>query len=119
MTLQFQKDTRYTKLFVGGLPYHTTNEKLREYFVQFGDIEEAVVIHCKATGKSKGYGFVTMVEKEAADKAIEDPNPYIDGRRANVNLAYLGAKPKLGSPGSPLTPIHPGGFAPFPAGPHL
>ena len=40
-----------------------------------------------------------MMDKEAAEKAIEDPNPYIDGRRANVNLAYLGAKPKLGSPG--------------------
>ena len=35
-----------------------------------------------------------MKEKEGAEKAVEDPNPFIDGRKANVNLAYLGAKPK-------------------------
>ena len=55
-----QKDTKYTKLFVGGLPYSTSDETLREYFLQFGEIEEAVVIHDKATGKSKGYGFVSF-----------------------------------------------------------
>lgn len=37
---------------------------------------------------------VTMVTKEAAQEAIKDPNPMIDGRKANVNLAYLGAKPR-------------------------
>ena len=41
-----------------------------------------------------------MADKDGADRAIEDPNPMIDGRRANVNLAYLGAKPKLNSPGT-------------------
>ena len=55
-----QKDNTFTKLFVGGLPYHTTDETLREFFLQYGDIEEAVVIHDRATGKSKGYGFVSM-----------------------------------------------------------
>ena len=55
-----QKDNTFTKLFVGGLPYHTTNETLREYFLQFGDIEEAVVIHDRVTLKSKGYGFVSL-----------------------------------------------------------
>lgn len=54
-----QKDNTYTKLFVGGLPYHTTDETLRAFFSQFGEIEEAVVIHDRATGKSKGYGFVS------------------------------------------------------------
>ncbi len=54
-----QKDNTLTKLFVGGLPYHTTDETLRAFFSQFGDIEEAVVIHDRATGKSKGYGFVS------------------------------------------------------------
>lgn len=35
-----------------------------------------------------------MASKEAAQEAIRDPNPVIDGRKANVNLAYLGAKPR-------------------------
>lgn len=89
-----QKDTTFTKIFVGGLPYHTTDDTLRKFFERFGEIDEAVVITDRATGKSRGYGFVTMSCKEAAKEAIKDPNPVIDGRKANVNLAYLGAKPR-------------------------
>ncbi|KAM9775687.1 RNA-binding protein 24 isoform 2-T2 [Syngnathus typhle] len=94
-----QKDTTYTKIFVGGLPYHTTDSSLRKYFEVFGEIEEAVVITDRQTGKSRGYGFVTMSERSAADRACKDPNPIIDGRKANVNLAYLGAKPRVMQPG--------------------
>jgi hypothetical protein len=54
-----QKDTMWTKLFVGGLPYHTTDKSLREHFEVYGDIEEAVVITDRQTGKSRGYGFVS------------------------------------------------------------
>lgn len=89
-----QKDTTFTKIFVGGLPYHTTDKSLREFFDKFGEIEEAVVITDRQTGKSRGYGFVTMANREAAERACKDPNPIIDGRKANVNLAYLGAKPR-------------------------
>ncbi|XP_036388261.1 RNA-binding protein 38-like [Megalops cyprinoides] len=89
-----QKDTTFTKIFVGGLPYHTTDASLRKYFEAFGDIEEAVVITDRQTGKSRGYGFVTMTDRGAAERACKDPNPIIDGRKANVNLAYLGAKPR-------------------------
>lgn len=42
---------------------------------------------------------VTMAERSAADRACKDPNPIIDGRKANVNLAYLGAKPRVMQPG--------------------
>lgn len=52
-------DTTLTKIFVGGLPYHTTDDGLRQYFQQFGDIEEAVVITDRQTNKSRGYGFVS------------------------------------------------------------
>uniref|UniRef100_A0A8D8WEH2 RNA-binding protein 38 n=1 Tax=Cacopsylla melanoneura TaxID=428564 RepID=A0A8D8WEH2_9HEMI len=89
-----QKDTTWTKLFVGGLPYHTTDKSLREHFSVFGDIEEAVVITDRQTGKSRGYGFVIMGDRPGAERACKDPNPIIDGRKANVNLAILGAKPR-------------------------
>lgn len=89
-----QKDTTFTKIFVGGLPYHTTDKSLGDFFEQFGEIEEAVVITDRQTGKSRGYGFVTMADAKAAERACRDPNPIIDGRKANVNLAYLGAKPR-------------------------
>lgn len=88
------RDTTFTKIFVGGLPYHTSDKTLHEYFEQFGEIEEAVVITDRQTQKSRGYGFVTMKDRTSAERACKDPNPIIDGRKANVNLAYLGAKPR-------------------------
>lgn len=54
------RDTTYTKLFVGGLPYHTTDETLRQHFAVYGQIDEAVVITDRQTGKSRGYGFVSF-----------------------------------------------------------
>ncbi|XP_052191461.1 uncharacterized protein LOC127800724 [Diospyros lotus] len=83
-------DTTYTKVFVGGLAWETQSETLRRHFEQFGEILEAVVINDKHTGRSKGYGFVTFRDPESAKKACVDPNPVIDGRRANCNLASLG-----------------------------
>ncbi|KAF8379806.1 hypothetical protein HHK36_029255 [Tetracentron sinense] len=84
-------DTTFTKIFVGGLAWETQRETMRRYFEQFGEIHEAVVITDKNTGRSKGYGFVTFKDPDAAMRACQDPSPVIDGRRANCNLASLGA----------------------------
>ncbi|XP_077224595.1 uncharacterized protein LOC143857927 isoform X2 [Tasmannia lanceolata] len=97
-------DTTYTKVFVGGLAWETQRETMRKYFEQFGDILEAVVITDKNTGRSKGYGFVTFRESEAAMRACVDASPVIDGRRANCNLASLGVQRSR-----PTTPQHGGG----------
>lgn len=43
-----------------------------------------------------------MADRASADRACKDPNPIIDGRKANVNLAYLGAKPRVIQPGETL-----------------
>ncbi|XP_009761489.1 uncharacterized protein LOC107810518 [Nicotiana tabacum] len=83
-------DTTYTKVFVGGLAWETPTDIMRRYFEQFGEILEAVIIADKNTGKSKGYGFVTYRDPESARRACENPNPVIDGRRANCNIASLG-----------------------------
>ncbi|XP_050386285.1 uncharacterized protein LOC126802673 [Argentina anserina] len=103
-------DTTFTKIFVGGLAWETQRETMRRYFEQFGDILEAVVITDKNTGRSKGYGFVTFKDPEAAMRACQNPSPVIDGRRANCNLASLGAQKT-----SPPTPQHGlGRFRPAP-----
>ncbi|KAL5212246.1 hypothetical protein ABZP36_023093 [Zizania latifolia] len=89
-------DTTYTKVFVGGLAWETTSERLRRFYERFGDILEAVVITDRHSGRSKGYGFVTFRDPESARKACEDPTPVIDSRRANCNLASLGrAQPSI------------------------
>ncbi|RDX85139.1 putative RNA-binding protein ARP1, partial [Mucuna pruriens] len=84
-------DTTFTKIFVGGLAWETQRDTMRRYFEQFGEILEAVVITDKNTGRSKGYGFVTFKDPESAMRACQNPSPVIDGRRANCNLASLGA----------------------------
>lgn len=83
-------DTTFTKVFVGGLAWETPTEEMRKYFQKFGDILEAVIITDKNTGKSKGYGFVTFRDPDSARQACADPNPMIDGRRANCNIASFG-----------------------------
>ncbi|XP_020275682.1 probable RNA-binding protein ARP1 isoform X2 [Asparagus officinalis] len=96
-------DTSLTKVFVGGLAWETQGGALREHFEKYGDILEAVIISDKVTGRSKGYGFVTFKEAEEARRACEDPTPMINGRRANCNLASLGARRTKTSP--PATPV--------------
>lgn len=59
------------KLYVGGLPYATTQEELSEAFSQAGTVESAIIIMDRATGRSKGFGFVEMATEEGAQKAIE------------------------------------------------
>ncbi|KAL8159763.1 hypothetical protein V2J09_001300 [Rumex salicifolius] len=71
-------DTTLTKVFVGGLAWETPVDRLKDYFDKFGDILEAVIISDKFSGRSKGYGFVTFKEPEAAKKACEDPTPIIN-----------------------------------------
>ncbi|KAK1560435.1 hypothetical protein Q3G72_026654 [Acer saccharum] len=106
-------DTTFTKIFVGGLAWETQRETMRRYFEQFGEILEAVVITDKNTGRSKGYGFVTFKDPEAAMRACQNPSPVIDGRRANCNLASLGAHKTR-----PPTPQHgaSGRYRPTPPG---
>ncbi|KAL5145734.1 putative RNA-binding protein ARP1 [Glycine soja] len=85
-------DTTYTKIFVGGLAWETKRDTLKRYFDQFGEILEAVVITDRITGRSKGYGFVIFRDPNSAIRACHNPYPVIDGRRANCNLAALGAQ---------------------------
>jgi len=59
------------KLYVGGLPYSTTEDSLKEMFTQAGNVESAIVITDKMSGRSKGFGFVEMSTEEEAQKGIE------------------------------------------------
>ena len=76
------------KLYVGGLAYSTSNDRLAEVFAEFGDIQTAEVVIDRVTGQSRGFGFVEMPDEEAAKKAIEALNGQeVDGRVLTVNEA--------------------------------
>ena len=59
------------KLYVGGLPYETTEDELKDFFAQAGTVDSATIIIDRASGRSKGFGFVEMSSDEEAKKAIE------------------------------------------------
>ena len=76
------------KLYVGGLPYATTDAELKEAFSQAGAVESAVIIMDKMTGRSKGFGFVEMASDAEAQAAIEMMNGKdFGGRSLTVNEA--------------------------------
>ncbi len=76
------------KLFVGSLSWNTNDEGLRQAFVQYGEVTEAKVIADRDTGRSRGFGFVTFEDEDAADKAIAALNgTELDGRTIKVNVA--------------------------------
>ena len=76
------------KLFVGGLAWATTDDTLRAAFEQAGTVDSAVVISDRATGRSKGFGFVEMTSDEEAQAAIEMwHEKELDGRTVIVNEA--------------------------------
>lgn len=75
-------------IYVGNLPYSTTNDDLQAMFAAFGNVTSANVIQDKFTGRSKGFGFVEMSDNGEAQSAIADLNGKdIDGRPLTVNEA--------------------------------
>ena len=83
------------KLYVGNLSYDTTDESLRDAFSKAGTVEEATVLKDQVSGRSRGFGFVTMADDAGADNAIQTLNDQeIDGRKLKVNEA----RPKTDRP---------------------
>lgn len=72
------------KLFVGGLPWATTSDELKELFSQYGAIVSAVVITDKMSGRSRGFGFVEFENDADADAAIAGQNGKDFGGRSLV-----------------------------------
>jgi len=78
-------------IYVGNLSYKMGDKELEAVFTKFGAVKSAKVIMDRETGKSKGFGFVEMVEKDAGNQAIEALNGNnCEGRTLRVNEA----KPK-------------------------
>lgn len=76
------------KIYVGGLPYPTTETELTDLFVQHGNVDSAKIITDKYTGRSRGFGFVEMPSEEEGKAAIAALNgTQLDGRTLTVNQA--------------------------------
>jgi RNA recognition motif-containing protein len=90
------------KIYVGNLPFSIGQDELKEAFSKFGDIEEAVVISDKFSGRSKGFGFVTFGKDEEAAKAVSEMNGKdLSGRELKVSEARPMDSDKSGSSSRP------------------
>lgn len=84
------------KLYVGGLPYATTENELRDMFAACGTVDSATIITDQMSGRSKGFGFVEMSTDEEAERAITELNGKALGERS---ITVNEARPKERRPG--------------------
>lgn len=76
------------KLYVGNLPYDTTETVLQDLFERAGTVDKVTVMRDRDTGRARGFAFVEMGTEDEAQKAIGELNNYqLDGRGLNVNEA--------------------------------
>lgn len=83
-----REENMSNKLFVGGLSWNTTSEDLRRAFEGFCSVEDAKVISDRETGRSRGFGFVTLTDASQVPEAIQQMDGFmLDGRNLRVNEA--------------------------------
>src|SRR6188768_1484856 len=76
------------RLYVGNLSFHTTTDVLRQAFAGSGEVTDAHVVTDRETGRSRGFGFITMADESQAQAAIQAMNGAdLDGRPLRVNEA--------------------------------
>jgi RNA recognition motif-containing protein len=94
-----QEQPMSTKLYVGNLPYETTESDLRELFESSGPVSAVNLVRDRATGQARGFAFVEMADAEGAERAIRELDKHQYGGR---NLTVNEAKPMVprGSGGS-------------------
>jgi len=87
-------DSSPGKLFVGGLSWQTSQEKLREYFGQFGNVTDVLVMKDPITQRSRGFGFITFSTPEAVDRVLSVPSHSLDGKKIDPKHATPKSKSK-------------------------
>ncbi|KYN39599.1 RNA-binding protein Musashi like protein Rbp6 [Trachymyrmex septentrionalis] len=75
------------KLFVGGLSWQTSSEKLREYFNMFGTVTDVLIMKDPMTQRSRGFGFITFAEPGSVDKVLKCPIHTLDGKKIDPKHA--------------------------------
>ncbi|XP_069984823.1 RNA-binding protein Musashi homolog 2 isoform X2 [Penaeus vannamei] len=80
-------DPAPNKMFVGGLSWQTTPEKLREYFGAYGTVRDVLIMKDPVTQRSRGFGFITFGDASSVEKVIAVPNHVLDGKKIDPKHA--------------------------------
>ena len=84
------------KLYVGNLNFRCTEDDLRELFAPYGQIDDLIILNDRETGRSRGFGFITLADDDQAKQAMEQLNDQdFQGR----NLVINEARPRTDRPG--------------------
>ncbi|KAI8463984.1 MAG: hypothetical protein J3K34DRAFT_372272 [Monoraphidium minutum] len=92
-----QSQPNPNKVFVGGLSWETTDEKLAQYFANYGEVTEAFVSFDRNTGRPRGFGFVCFADPAVVDKVVAQGKHHIDRREVEAKKAV----PKEDTPAPP------------------
>ena len=86
-------------MFIGGLSWQTTPENVREYFSQFGDVAEVMVMKDPATRRSRGFGFITFSNPGSVNKVLAYPAHQLDGKiiepKVTQNINVMGKDERI------------------------
>jgi len=72
-------DSDHGKIFIGGISWDTSEERLKDYFGQYGQVVDVVIMKDRTTGRARGFGFVVFGDPSVADRVIQEKHT-IDGR---------------------------------------
>uniref|UniRef100_A0A4W5NQX4 Musashi RNA binding protein 1 n=1 Tax=Hucho hucho TaxID=62062 RepID=A0A4W5NQX4_9TELE len=76
----------FSKMFIGGLSWQTTQEGLNEYFCKFGEVKECMVMRDPVTKRSRGFGFVTYIDQAGVDKVLAQNRHELDSKTVSLCL---------------------------------
>ncbi|KAK7343995.1 hypothetical protein VNO77_13177 [Canavalia gladiata] len=100
-------DSDQGKLFIGGISWDTTEDKLKEHFTNYGEVLSTSVMREKNTGKPRGFGFVVFADPSILDRVLEDKH-VIDGRTVDAKRAFsredqqISVNSRAGNPNSAM-----------------
>ncbi|XP_019438904.1 PREDICTED: heterogeneous nuclear ribonucleoprotein 1-like [Lupinus angustifolius] len=77
-----------SKLFIGGISWDTNEDRLRQYFQNFGDVVEAMIMKDRTTGRARGFGFIVFADPSVAERVVLEKH-VIDGRTIYVTFMVI------------------------------
>lgn len=79
--------TDVEKLYIGGVPYSTSDEGFREFFEKFGELADCILMRDRSSGRSRGFGFITFIDRPSMERALASTGELLDGRNLDIKLA--------------------------------
>jgi len=78
-------DSEHCKIFIGGISWETSEERLRDYFNKYGEVVETIIMKYRLTGHARGFGFVVFLDTLIFDTILQENTPLTVERWKKIN----------------------------------